>query len=161
MRWTRVAVLVTLLGSAGCYEYHSVRPADAALDGRVRATVSPNRAAELAPVLRTTTPTVSGKLIERTADHILVSVPIYGAGGAVGSEVLHNRIRIPTTDLVSLETRSLSTWRTGAVVGAILVAAGGTWAVIQSENATGTEKPGTGIDNAIITIFSVPLSLFR
>jgi Mg/Co/Ni transporter MgtE len=161
MRWMQVAVMAALLGSAGCYEYHSVRPADVALDGRVRATVAPNRAAELAPVLRSNTPTVSGKLIERDAEHILLSVPIYGAGGAVGSQVLHNRIRIPTADLVSLESRTLSGWRTGVAIGAVLAAAGATWAVLSAENETGTDKPGTGIDNAILTIFRVPLSVFR
>jgi hypothetical protein len=153
--------MTALLGSAGCYEYHSVRPADAVLERRVRATVSPEKAAELEPVLRGVTPTVTGKLIERTPGYLMVEVPLYGAGGSVSNSVLHNRVEIQVGDLISLETRTLSTWRTAIAVGAVVAAASGTWAVLASENASGTDKPGTGVDNALITIFSVPLSIFR
>ncbi len=162
MRWTRAILTAALLGSTGCYEYHSIRPQDAALDGRVRATVTPSQAAELAPVLRTNAPVVSGTLIERTDDHILVSVPIYGAeDGGAGSEVLHNRIRIATSDLVSLESRTLSKWRTGVAIGAVVAAVSGTWIVASSGDTNTGDKPGQGTDNALITIFSVPLSFFR
>ena len=75
--------------------------------------------------------------------------------------MLHNRVELKLDDLVSLETRSLSTWRTAVAVGAIVVAAGGTWAVLSAENETGTDKPGTGIDNAMISIFRIPFSLFH
>ncbi len=161
MRWTRAILMTALLGAAGCYEYRSVRPADAMLDTRVRATVSPEKAAELEPALRNVTPTVTGKLIERTAGYLMMEVPIYGAGGSGSNEVLHNRVQIPFGDLVSLETRTLSTWRTVVAVGAVVAAASGTWAVVSAANQSGPDKPGSGIDNAVITIFSVPLGIFR
>jgi len=123
----------------------------------VRATVSPEKAAELEPVLRNVTPEVTGTLIERTPDHLMLEVPIYGAGGGVSNEVLHNRVEVDVSDLVSLETRTLSKWRTAVVVGAIVAATSSTYLVLSSNNQSGADKPGSGIDNAVISIFRIPL----
>ena len=41
MRLNRVVLLALLFFAGGCYEYHTVRPSDAVLQTRVRATVSP------------------------------------------------------------------------------------------------------------------------
>jgi hypothetical protein len=161
MGWKRMALLVALVSTGGCYEYHTVRPDDAVLDTRVRATVSPEKAAELEPVLRNVTPTVTGKLIERTPDHLLLEVPIYGAGGGVSNEVLHNRVEVDVGDLVSLQTRTLSTWRTLVAVGAVVAAAGGTYAVLDANNQSGPDKPGSDVNNAVVSIFRIPLGIFR
>jgi len=161
MGWKRIVLLAALLAAGGCYEYHTVRPDDAMLDTRVRATVSPEKAAELEPVLRNVTPEVTGTLIERTPDHLMLEVPIYGAGGGVSNEVLHNRVEVDVSDLVSLETRTLSKWRTAVVVGAIVAATSSTYLVLSSNNQSGADKPGSGIDNAVISIFRIPLGIFR
>jgi hypothetical protein len=161
MGWKRIVLLAALVSTGGCYEYHTVRPDDAMLDTRVRATVSPEKAAELEPVLRNVTPEVTGTLIERTPDHLMLEVPIYGAGGGVSNEVLHNRVEVDVSDLVSLETRTLSKWRTAVVVGAIVAATSSTYLVLSSNNQSGADKPGSGIDNAVISIFRIPLGIFR
>jgi len=161
MGWKRIVLLAALVSTGGCYEYRTVRPGDAVLETRVRATVSPEKAAELEPVLRNVTPTVTGKLIERTPDHLMLEVPIYGAGGGVSNEVLHNRVEVDVGDLVSLETRTLSTWRTVVAVGALVAATSGTWLVLSANNQSGADKPGSNTNNALIPIFRIPLGIFR
>lgn len=157
----RTVLLAMLLFTGGCYEYHTVRPSDAVLQTRVKATISPTQAAELAPVLRDVTTTVSGKLVERTPDRITMEVPLYGAGSPVGGRnSLANRIVIPSSELLGLESRTLSKWRTAVSIGAVIAAVGGTWAVVGGE-PEGSDKPGQGTDNAIISLFSIPFSIFR
>lgn len=162
MGWKRPVLLALLLSTGGCYEYHSVRPGDAVLQTRVRATVSPEKAAELAPVMRGVRPEVTGRLVERTGDHLMLEVPIYGASTAgMSSDVLHNRVEVKLDDLVTLETRTLSKWRTAVAIGSVVVAASGTWVALSADNQTGGDKPGTGIDNNLISIIRIPLGLFH
>lgn len=148
-------MLASLFLLGGCYEYHAVRPADAPLDARVRATVSAQQAAELAPVLRNVTPTVAGKLLERDANSILIEVPLYDPQAGMSSSPLHNRVRITMDNLVSLEDRTFSKWKTA--VSLVAVAAGVTGAYIA---VTGSEKaPDKGktqTDNNVISIFRIP-----
>lgn len=156
--WMRMLLLGALLPASGCYVYEPVRPADAMLGARVRATVSSDRAAELAPVLRDVTPQVSGRLVERNDGNLMLEVPIVGsATGTSSSRRIHNRVVIPFSDMVSLETRRFSTWRTVALVGGIAAAVGGGWAIVDG-NESADEKPKEDIDNAII---SIPLGIFR
>jgi hypothetical protein len=153
-------LLAVLVATGGCYEYQAVRPADAVMDTRVRATVSSEQATELAPVLRDVTPTVQGRLVERDSDSILLEVPLYGATPGVSTAPVHNRVRIPMGDLVSLESRKISRWKTAVALGAVVAAvAGGYTAVTGAENIDGKQKSGT--NNNIISIFSLPFTVFR
>lgn len=132
----------------GCYVYEPMRPADAMLDSRVRATVTADQAAELAPVLRNVTPQVVGTLSQRDAGGIIVDVPILGGPQGTSSRPMHNRVSIPMDKLVSLERRKLSQWRTAVAVGAVAAAVAGSWTIL-SDDKTSSEKPGDGVDNAI------------
>jgi hypothetical protein len=152
------AVAAVLIGS-GCYVYEPVRPTDAILDARVRATVTPEQAAELAPVLRGVTPQVSGTLVQRTDAGVMLEVPLYGATPGT-SRPVRNRVSIPFSDLVGLEARRLSTWRTAVSVGAVVAGVAGGWAFVGGSDSV-DDKPKTDIDNAIITIFRLPVALFR
>ena len=132
----------------GCYVYAPVRPADAVLETRVRATVSPEVAAELAPALRNVSTQLVGELTERSADAILVDVPLFGAAQGASRVPVHNRVRIPMDGLVSLESRRLSRWRTGVVLGSLVAAVTTGFVVISGDDVT-NDKPKTGTDNAI------------
>lgn len=158
--WKRSLVLVTLFAAAGCYTYRPVRPGDALPEARVRATVSAQQAAELAPVMRGVTSSVSGTLVERSDDRILVEVPIYGATAGMSAAPLRNRVAIPLSELVTLETRTLSKWRTGLAIGAVAAAVGGTWVAVSGRTSVEDKgKPGT--NNAILSTFRIPLGVFR
>ena len=150
VRNARVLALVVLLGTAGCYEYHAVDPADAVMDTRVRATVSAEKAAELAPALRNVSTSLSGTLVERDGQSLLMEVPLLGTG-TDGTDPLHTRVKLDPGDLVSLESRTLSKWRTATVVAALLAAVGTGWTVING-SANAVDKPGAGIDNARILV---------
>lgn len=154
--WKRSALLASLFVVGGCYEYHPVRPADAPLDARVRATVSAQQAAELAPVLRNVTPTVAGTLLERDANSILIEVPLYDATAGMSSTPLHNRVRITMDNLVSLEDRKLSKWKTAVSLAAVAAGVTGAYiAVTGAENPP--EKDKTGTNNNVISIFRIPI----
>jgi hypothetical protein len=149
-RAARVSALVSLMAACGCYVYHPIQPAAAPLNTRVRATVSAEKAAELAPVLRDVTPEVTGTLVSREGDALMLEVPLYGTG-TDGVDPLHSRVEIRPGDLVSLESRTLSKWRTAAVVGVLAAAVVGSWSTITGQ-AQVTDKPGVGIDNAILSL---------
>jgi hypothetical protein len=149
--------LSMVAATTGCYSYHAVNPSDAVLDTRVRATVSAEKAAELATALNNVTPVIMGTLVERDGQTLMLEVPLLGTG-VDGADPLHTRVRITPADLVTLESRTLSKLRTGIVLGAV-VAAVGTGLTVFNGSSRAVDKPGTGVDNARILrpIFSVPL----
>ena len=154
----RALVLAVALAASGCYVYEPVRPADAVLDARVRATVTPEQAAEMSEALRAVSPQVMGTLVQTTDEGVMLEVPLHGTIQG-SSRALYNRVSIPFSDLVALETRKLSGWRTAVSVGAVVAGVTGGWAFVGG-GAGGEDKPKTDIDNAIITIFRIPLALF-
>lgn len=137
-----------LLATAGCYTFQPVRPGDAVLDTRVRATVSARQAAELAPVMRNVTPTISGRLVDRSGEGVTLDVAMHGSTTGMSSSPLHSRVVIPVGELVSLESRTLSLWRTSLVGGVIVAAVSASWVALSGES-TVDDKPKTGTDNAI------------
>jgi hypothetical protein len=137
-----------LLATTGCYTYQPVRPGDAVLETRVRATVSARQAAELAPVMRNVTPTISGRLVDRSGEGVTLDVALHGGTMGMSASPLHSRIVIPAGELVTLESRTLSAWRTSLVGGIIVAAVSASWVAISGES-TVDEKPKTGTDNAI------------
>jgi hypothetical protein len=147
-RGLRGVLFGTLLLTAGCYVYQPVRPSDALLDSTVRATVSSRQAAELAPVLRNVTPQVSGKLTQLDAGFLMLDVPLFGGTQGLSRAPVHNRVRISFEDLVSLERRRISPWRTGVALSALGAAVGTTWVLISGDKESG-DKPRVGSDNAI------------
>ena len=152
-----VLLAMTLL-SGGCYVYSPVRPSDAALDAKVRATVTAEQAAELSPGLRNVTPQVSGVVVGRDDRQLLLDVPLYTSAPGLSRRPVHNRVGIPLDDVISLEVRKLSRGRTAATVGALALAvtAGFTLA---SDDKGSEEKPGQGTDNAIR--IRIPIGIFR
>lgn len=146
----RGLLLALLLSTAGCYVYEPIRPADAVLDARVRATVSQEIAADIETAFRGTGSQLIGTLRAREGTDLLVDVPI--SSGVQGSSraPMHNRVRIPQDGLMSLESRTLSAWRTGAVMGALVAAVAATWVVVGDDH-TAPEK-GPPEQNAAIRI---------
>lgn len=144
----RVGLMALLVFASGCYTYMPIRPADAVVDARVRATVGPEVAEELAPAFRGATTQLMGALVGRDATSIMLDVPVYSGASGMSRTPVNNRVRIPLDDLVSLESRTLSKGRTAAVVGA-LVAGVTTGFVVLTGDEKGNDKPKTGTDNAI------------
>jgi hypothetical protein len=112
---------------AGCYTYAPIDPAAVRSGTSVRARVSGAGADRLAPLLGTTDARlVNGRLVDVRTDTLIVEVPtVVQAGVGSSLETLHQRVSIPRSDLLELETRRLDRVRTGLVAGsaAILVSA--------------------------------------
>jgi hypothetical protein len=137
---------------AGCYTYAPIEPAQIQPGAGVRARVTLSAAERLAPLLGTTDARlVNGRLIGSRADTMIVEVPTIvptAVGGTM--ERLHQRVSIPRTDLVELETRRLDRFRTAAVVGGVALVAGAV--VIRSLNSDpGSDGPpgGGGVDTRL------------
>jgi hypothetical protein len=130
---------------AGCYTYAPIEPVRVQPGTSVRARVSGTAAARLAPLLGTTDArVVSGRLIDTRADTMIVEVPTVvptTVGGA--TETLHQRVSIPRTDLVELETRRLDRFRTTAIAGGVALVVGAI-VITSLDNDPGTDGPPGG-----------------
>jgi hypothetical protein len=147
MRRSLLSVLPLLVG---CYAYAPIEPAGIQPGTGVRARVTGAAADRLAPLLGTTNARlVSGKLVDTRADTMIVEVATVvppTVGGAM--ERLHQRVSIPRTDLVELETRRLDRFRTAAVAGGVALVVG--VVVLKSlDGDPGSDRPpggGGGVD---------------
>ena len=93
----------------------------------VRARVSATTAQQIEPLIGVSDARLlSGILIAATADTFIVEVPSV-IGAEVGSSIqtLHQRVSIPRSGLLELESRTLDRFKTTAVVGAAAVVIGG------------------------------------
>jgi hypothetical protein len=145
----RFRAFALLCLATGCYTYAPVDPAAVRPGTGVRARVSGAAADRLAPLLGTgDARLLSGQLVDVRADTLIVQVPTV-VQAAVGSslETLHQRLSIPRSDLLELETRRLDRVRTGLAAGSAVVIIGG--AIIGAINADrGSDRgPGDGGGN--------------
>lgn len=147
--------LITLPLLTACYAHAPIEPAAVRPGTAVRARVSGAGADRIAPLLGTANARfVSGRLVETRADTLIVEVPtIMQASLAASAERLHQRVSIPRTDLIELETRRLDRFRTTAAVGsaAIVVAAIAVKALRNERGGPGT-PPGGGGNEARIPL---------
>ena len=106
-----------------CYTYVPVELAAVRPGMSVRARVSAVAAARVAPLLGTPDARLlTGKLIDTSADGVLVEVPSLVQGPTANSfETLHQRVSIARSELIEMEARSLDKLRTGALVGGTAV----------------------------------------
>lgn len=116
MRRTLIVALPLL---AACYRY---APADQGLlqpGTDVRARITAAAAEQIEPLLGTTDARVlTGVVVNAGADTLLVEVPT-AARSNVGNQVvtLKQRVSVPRTSIIEIETRELDKMRTGMIVG--------------------------------------------
>jgi len=151
-----VAVMAAVVSMSGCFVYTPVRPEDAVPATRVRATVSGSHATDLESVLGSSSSTLSGTLVGRVDEGLMVDVPLYSPNSAGSTSVLYNRVTVPYTELVALESRALSKWRTGVVVGAVVAGVVKGWTVLGGDGSL-TDKQKTDTNNAVVPLFSFSL----
>jgi hypothetical protein len=143
---------------AGCYAYAPIEPAAVRPGTSVRARVSAAGADRIAPLLGASDARrLSGRLVDTRADTMIVEVPSVRQTSLAGMEPLHQRVSIPRSDLLELETRRLDRLRTAAVAGsaAIIVAVLAINA-LENDPASGGTPPGGGGNEA-----RIPLLRFR
>jgi len=152
---TRRISPLLLLSLAACYTYAPVQPTSIAPGANVRARVSATAAERIAPLIGVSDARLlTGRFAGSDAVGFLVEVPTTTQVGPAGSlQSLAQRVSIPRSDLLEIETRTLNRGRTAALVGAVAVIGVGT-AVNVLRGERGSDRPpgGTSTDARIPVI---------
>ena len=152
MIMVRPAILVAAAAlSTGCFTYVPARPGDVEPGVDVRARVSPDASARIAPLLGATDARrLDGRLITSGSDTIVVEVPTVMVDNREFGRTPNQRVSIARSDLVELEIRKLDRGRTMGVVGGGAIVLGVTL-VNALKGEPGKEPlPGGGGTDAIV-----------
>jgi hypothetical protein len=124
---TRAAFATALLLTVfGCFSYVPVDYASVPAGHEVRVRVTQNGASELREIVDDYeprgSPTVSGTLVSRSTEALLVRVPVAVRSEGFFSAELGQDLRIPISDVLDVESRQLDRARTGLLVAGGVVA---------------------------------------
>lgn len=110
---------VLLVALSACYSYATIDPATTQPGTSVRARINAATADQLEPLLGMETRLLSGIVIATAPDTMVIEVPTAASTPASGGVVrLKQRVSVPRTGLLELESRTLNRGRTTlAVVG--------------------------------------------
>lgn len=133
-------LLPFFLVSTGCYSYAPMEASRLQAGESVRMRVTAGTAEHIQPLLgRTDARLLSGTVVSTGADTLIVEVPTTTRLAGSGTyQTLNQRVSIPRTGLIELESRSLNRTRTWIVTGAAAVIVG---AIVLRATVEG---PGTG-----------------
>lgn len=161
VRWSRRLPLLALAPFvAGCYTFAPARVEDARPDQSVRVRLAPVEAARLADFADPTSRTVEGRMVEATADSVLLLVPSHSEVRGTRVETLFQRVQVGREGVLELELKSLDRPRTYLVSG--LVFAGITAFVVNRLAGGGGSEvvpPGGGPADAVIPALRIPFGL--
>ena len=137
--------------SSGCFSYIPARPGEVEAGVDVRARVSPDASARIAPLLGASDARrLDGKLITNGSDTIVVEVPTVMVDNREFGRTPNQRVSIPRTDLLELEIRKLDRGRTLGIVGGGAIVVGVTL-INALKGGPGKEPlPGGGGTDAIV-----------
>jgi hypothetical protein len=107
-------VLPVVLAVAGCFGYVPADLADVAVDDHVRARL--NEDARAYEELGLRGPVLSGRVLERRPDTLLLRVPLEAQPGTRTGPPLARHIPVPETAIERLEVRELKRTRTAGIV---------------------------------------------
>jgi hypothetical protein len=125
MRLRSLRFLPIFAALSACYTYAPIDPVSVAPGASVRARVNPTTADELAPLLGLRTQTLGGSVISTSPDAMIIEVPTAASTPVSGGIVtLRQRVSVPRSGLLLLESRTLSRTRTAVAVVGTSVAVG-------------------------------------
>lgn len=113
-RASALGLLLPFLG--GCFAYVPVDVGQIQPEDDVRARLSASLAGELDPMLLRDARVLEGRVIE-TGGALIIEVPVVSDLRGSRVEALHQRVRVPITEITEAELRSLDRTRTGLFVG--------------------------------------------
>jgi hypothetical protein len=149
------ALLVAMIPLlAACYRYAPIEPGQVQAGSGVRARVSLTAAQRIAPLLGASDARILRGRLVSIGDTLIVEVPVVQPADASGVvQTLHQRISVPRSDLIELETRKLDRMRTGGLVGAAAIILG-VLLVDALKGEPGLDNPpGGGGQEAIVPVF--------
>ena len=120
------AVVVLLLLS-GCYRYTPIEPSALQTGMSLRARITGAAADQIGPLLgRSDARVLTGRLIVPGPDTVIIEVPsVLQADVGTSIQTLNQRVSIPRTAIVDVESRTLDRVRTYAVAGGAALVVGG------------------------------------
>lgn len=150
-------LLLALL--SGCYSLVPVNPESAAVPMRVRAHITPEAAARIAPALGEPREELDGRLVERAPDGLYIEVRSGELQSGFGTTALTQRFLLAPTDLVALQRRQLDRNRTALLAGAGAVVLGAVIYDMLTGEAGGTGGPPItgGPPEARIPLLTFPM----
>ena len=115
MKFTRVAPMLVAL--SGCYSYATIDPATTQPGASVRARINGETADMLEPLLGMETRLLTGTVIATASDTMIIEVPTAASAPTGGAIVrLKQRVSVPRSGMLELESRTLNKGRTTLVV---------------------------------------------
>lgn len=158
-RLSQATLTLGALALSGCYSYQPIEVADIQPQMDIRARVSGAQSDQLADVLNSDDRMVEGTVIENGSDEILLEVSTGTAERRGRVETLNQRVRIPTTEVMTVDQKSVDQTKTTLLVGgAVAVAAVAVIAAITAGSSSST--PGTGPggpQDILIPLLRLPL----
>lgn len=158
-RGLQAAGLAAVLLFAGCYRLVPVSPESATPPMRVRAYLTPEATARMAPVLGEARAELDGRLVERTPQGIFLEVRAGEIQQGMASEVLTQRLLLAPADVVGLQRRELDRGRTALVAGAGAAVLGAVVYDMLTGESGGTGRPpgGGGPPEVRIPLLAFPI----
>ena len=130
------------LSSTGCYAYRPVDFDEVRVGSEIRARLTAGQVDELNGVLPSDSRVIEGRVLEAPGSSYLLLVPVLAEMRGARIDAIHQRLDIPRSGIVELETRELDRVRTGIVVGAGAVVLGFVaWRSLR-DPALGDRDPG-------------------
>ena len=119
-RSLRLLPFTLLLAAGGCYMYAPISAATVAPGTSLRARITASHAEQIAPLLGgVDARLLTGKLIDTRADTLIIEVATMERVHSAGvSQSLNQRLGIPRSEILELETRTLNRRRTTILAGA-------------------------------------------
>lgn len=139
----RIMTAAACLAAAGCYSYVPVPLGDIPQGAQARARLSAEEAVRMRELLGREDRLLEGEVVESGGDALLLAIPVGRTTAGLPSRQLHQRVRLSRSAIVEIEQRTLSTWRTGLLIGggAAVAAAIVTAAFAAADEPDGQGKP--------------------
>ena len=149
------SLLFLLPAVAGCYTYLPLDGTQLQPGADVRMRITAPTAAQIEPLLgRTDARVLTGTVVSSGADTLIVEVPTTTRlAGSGMSQTLHQRVSIPRSSLVEVESRSLNRTRTWIVTGATALIVGAIVLRATVENSGTGGEPGGGPPDLTVPVF--------
>lgn len=159
LRWG--VVLCVLALAPGCYTFAPARPEDARPQQSVRVRLAPSEAGRLADFTDPQTRALEGRMVEATADSILIMVPSHTELRGTRVETLFQRVQVGRDGVLEMELKSLDRPRTYLVSGLAFAALVG-FAIDRLTGKGGSDviPPGGGPNDTVLPAVRIPFRLW-
>lgn len=149
-----VALAAVILCLTACYHYVPME-LGAVPEGEAVRVYLTREGIEALPQLPAD-PILSGTLVRRAADHVLLRVSVAERRAGFHTTRIGQNVRIPAIEVVQLERRELDSVGTGLLLAGTVASAATVILLIMSDARRGTEAPLPAPPEIRVPVFSFP-----